>query len=352
MLKNINININKDDSSINNYLVCTSEFGYIPNVVSILNNYKIDTFTEYIIQVSLCNNISKEIISSGEDLIVNEKHFSKVGDGIYISYVVYDAKSDGLITDVIIYHDNKSSEKVDEIVSEIQKFAIGSDLDESNDKFNILSIDNNVLQIEPIDFMEGDYDNIDLYFNDEVNKKSKKLINKINTKNKGLTIIYGERGSGKSTLVNSLIMCVEKVCVFIPSNMIETVNTSEFKLFLRRYKNIVFIIDDCEMYLSNTYTKSNLFANSLLQMIDGICSDTYNIHVIAVLNTDNPNDIDRTLFDCNNLIDVIEIDRLNKEKIQYLCKHLGRKNKFLDETRLIDVLNNKKIKDEDSDMGF
>ena len=134
--------------------------------------------------------------------------------------------------------------------------------------------------------------------------------------------------------------------------MIETINTNEFKMFLKRYKNIVVIIDDCEMYFSHTYTRSNLFTNSLVQMVDGICSDMYNLHVIVILNTDNPNDIDPTLFDSNNLIDVIEVGRLDEEKIQHLCKHLGKKNKFQDEARLVDILRNKKIKGDDTDMGF
>ena len=135
--------------------------------------------------------------------------------------------------------------------------------------------------------------------------------------------------------------------------MIETtINNSDFRNFVKRYKNSVIIIDDSEIYFSESYTKSNIFTNNLLQLVDGFQSDDLGLNVILILNTDNIDEIDHTLLDCNNLVDLIEVSRLNKEKVDELFNHLGKKNKIKNSARLVDVLKKRNFVSEQREIGF
>jgi SpoVK/Ycf46/Vps4 family AAA+-type ATPase len=169
------------------------------------------------------------------------------------------------------------------------------------------------------------------------------MVKSIKSTEKGLNVIYGERGVGKTHLLAYITSLINKICIFIPSNMIDTINTVEFKNIIKRHKNSVIIIDDCEIFFSNTYTKSNLFTNNLLQMVDGISSDIDNTHIITILNTNHIKNIDPILLECNNLNQIIEVNRLNNDTVDSLCKHISKKNKFK-KPRLIDVLKNNEEK--------
>ena len=81
-----------------------------------------------------------------------------------------------------------------------------------------------------------------------------------------------------------------------------TINNPEFKRFIRRYQNPILIIDDCEMMFSETYNRSNILVNNLLQLIDGFLSDSIQANVITIFNVDDVDEIDHSLLDCNNLI--------------------------------------------------
>ena len=124
MLEKINININRDDNSVNDYLFCISVFGQIPNKISIFSNYDFKQFIDFLNQSSTEITTSKEIIHNGEECVTNEKHFVKIGN-IYVSFVEYDKSSEfAEITDVMIYYNNDSVVETDSFLESINQFII------------------------------------------------------------------------------------------------------------------------------------------------------------------------------------------------------------------------------------
>lgn len=336
-----NININKNDHSINDYLFCLSSFSKNPNQVNIFDNFCTSRFLEYISTLSPeSDTLTKEILPMGDgEYMENIKHFIEINKNFFVSFIAYDMLSDlGSVTDLIIYYLDEAEEEVNKFIEDTRGFIINVTEEEYvSQKFNLLTLTQDGLQLEPFDVKVTE--DLELFYNDSVLKDVKKLTKKIAKSEKGLSVVYGKRGTGKTSLVSSIIQDLDKLCIFIPSNMIDTaLNTNDFKNLLKRYRNSVIVIDDSEMFFTNTQFKSNIFTNNLVQLVDGITSGLYNSHIITILNVEDIDEIDESLLDCNNLIGEIEVDCLTSKKVDDLCKHLDNKNKFSGSARLVDVV--------------
>lgn len=351
-LMKVNVNINKDDATINDYLFCFSEFNEMPNKIAIYHSYDSIKFSAYIDTIDLSDVKTKEIIPSGSRSLTNEKHFVKIDDGLYISYIECDKGSDKQsITDVIIYHKSEKENNASELLSKIEDFKLDYQQNEDH-KFNTLVLNSDGLYLEPTDVIYSDYENMNLYYNKSVMKKAERLIKDLKSRKKGISIVYGERGTGKTSLSTYISSATDRLCIFIPSNMIDLTNSNEFKNLIKRNSESILIIDDSEIFFSNAYTKSNIFTNNLIQMVDGFTSDMDNLHIIIILNVEDIGYVDQTLLECNNLIGTLFVDRLKNDSIDSLCSHLKRKNKFKSELKLVDVLYKKNNTKLENKIGF
>jgi hypothetical protein len=327
-----NININTDDPNTNDYLYCWALF----------NNYDPIKFIKLIDSIKSESNTIMDIIPTDEDYIVNERSLVKLGDDILISYNHNDKLLDtGLIHNVVIYY-IKSDKLIDNILIELEDMVLK--LNNIN-KYNSMTITHDGLSVDSYDLLKYDFDNINLYYNKGVVKKSEKILKIIDKSDKGLLIIHGERGTGKTILVNHIVSSSNKPVIFIPSTMVDhTINNPDFTTFIKMYKNSIIIIDDCELY-------NKIFITNILQLVDGMLSDTLNLNIICLFNGTEDN-IDENLLDCNNLHDVIEIGYLDNTECEKLCECLGIKNKNLTESRVVDVVRKKWDKQRYSEMGY
>jgi Cdc6-like AAA superfamily ATPase len=167
---------------------------------------------------------------------------------------------------------------------------------------------------------------------------------------KGLFIFYGERGTGKTSVINYLANNLNRTVIFVPNSMIEhTINNSDFRKFLNKYHNPIVILDDCEMIFNDYFNRTNLSAYNLLQLSEGIFLDNINATFITIFNVDDISEIDQNFIDCNNLIDIVEFEYLSSDESNELSAHLSDKTKYKNKNKLNDiikkrkVLNNKKI---------
>lgn len=356
MSKNkININIDKDDMGINDYLYCWSEFGERPNKISLYNHYDPEMFMKILSefeQVS-CGTIT-EVIPTGTDYLVNERSLFKLTNDIYVSFSQFDKLTDSkIISDVSLLYNLKSGEELNKILTKLDEAVVDYLDEDSQERFNTVFLGQNSIEIESINLLPTDYDNIDLYYNDDVLKSTKKIIKSIKKSNKGLSLIFGQRGTGKTNLINHIVSNVDKIVIFIPSTMIDhTINNPDFLTLIKRYQNSIIVIDDCDILFTDIYRKSTLFVNNLLQLIDGYQSDLFNLNVILSLNIEESELYDRTLLDCNNLLGVVELGDLSASKVKDLCNHLGYKSKSKSPMRLVDVINKDWSRDSEINVGF
>jgi hypothetical protein len=63
-----------------------------------------------------------------------------------------------------------------------------------------------------------------------------------------------------------------------------TINNPEFRNFLKKYDNPVIILDDCESTLIDLFGKTNNSTFNIIQLIDGLSSDSLKLSVICIFN--------------------------------------------------------------------
>jgi AAA+ ATPase superfamily predicted ATPase len=350
---NLSININKDYSNLNDFLYCWDIFGSRPNKIVIHNTYSTKPFAKIVSEHSIEKNIFTEILPNDEDFTINDKIISNLGDDVYLSYIVIDRNQDNsIVSDIVFfYKSQESSKKVQSIIEELNDCLVDFCEEETNNLNTIALSTQSGLEIEPIE-LDDDFENFDHYYSSNTGKSVEKLIKKIKKSNKGLSVLYGERGTGKTSVINYIASKLDRIVIFIPNNLIEhTINNPDFRKFIKKFQKPVIVLDDCELTLSDYYNRTNITTNNILQMVDGFLSDTMEVNIICIFNTDDEDDIDEALLDCNSLIDVIEFEYLSGEESEELSKVVGSGKKYKNKTRLIDIIKKKSGGDQKK-IGF
>jgi len=338
----LKLNISKEDTNINDFLYCWDKFGERPNKITIYSSFTKDGFYQVISKYNEYKNSNIELIPAEDFDIINDKSIIKINDNIYLSYQVLDRESDNsFIHEVVfLYKSEKDLEKINEITGKLGKYNIELEEGEDSYKLNTVFISPNGLEVEPIEKIELD-DSIELFYNEETLKSINRLNKNLKNSNKGLTILYGDRGTGKTSIINYICDKLNRMVIYIPNNMLDvTISSPEFRTFLRKYPKPIVVLDDCEMIFNELYSKSNIYVNNILQMVDGLLADTIELNIITIFNVVDESEIDHVLLECNSLIDVIEFDLLEKEEANDLAKHLGSKKKFKNKSRLVDIIKN------------
>lgn len=348
----INIDVTKDDYNLNDFLVCWKNFGKRPNRIIIHNTYSSKLFDSVISEFVIEKNVFTEVIpDSEEDLIINDKLFVKLDDDCYLSYIVADRMSDASFIDSITFYYNSGYAGVQDFIDKLNDCILDYE-DVDSHKLNTIGLSTTGLEIEPVSLHDIDLDNIDNYYNSDTFRSLEKIVKQIKKSDKGLSIFYGDRGTGKTSFINYISSKLDRIVIFIPNNMIEhTINNPDFRKFLKKYEKPVLVLDDCEMAFSELYGRTNMFSSNLLQMVDGFLSDSINCNIITIFNLDNEEEIDQSLLDCNNLIDIIEFDMLSDEESNTLAKHIGSNKKYKNKNRLIDIIKKRSNKQE-FEIGF
>jgi hypothetical protein len=340
----INININKDDSELNDFLHCWGKFGSRPNKIIIYNSFSKDEFIEILSEYSKEKNVFTEIIPADESSIINDKVLAMVSETLYISYLLLDRNNENsLIHEITFFSKDYESEleNINDILTKLNQCIIDFQDDIKETRLNTVTIGQSGLELEPLELNELDTE-LDVYYHPITLKSVNKLIKTIKKSDKGLSVLYGPRGSGKTSIMDYVSSKLDRVVIYIPNNLIEsTINNPEFKRFLLKHNKPIIILDDCEVIFNDIYYKSNTVVNNLLQMIDGFLSDTIELNVITIFNTEDEGEVDQSLLECNNLLDVIEFELLEIEGANELANHLGSKKKYKNKSRLIDIIKKK-----------
>jgi len=268
---NLSLNINKDDSNINDFLYVWDYFKSRPNKITLHKTYVSNQFEEILKEYQKEINKFSEIIPSDEENIVNDKIIMTlcINEVIcFISYVVVDRNYEtSTISDITFFYKEQEDEKlIIDLIKKLDQCYIEFFDEEVNNLNTINFSSSSGLDLESVD-PSVDLETFEMYYSASTIKKLNKLIKKVKKNDKGISIIYGERGTGKTSAISQIANKLDRIVIFIPNNMIEhTINNPDFRKFLKRYSKPIIVIDDCEMIFNDYLTKSNMVVNNLLQL--------------------------------------------------------------------------------------
>ena len=180
--------------------------------------------------------------------------------------------------------------------------------------------------------------NIDINANYNDDLPYDKIKNILSSENSSdLILLYGEPGTGKSTLIKHFINTIrEKDFIFVDSGLLSSVQSVTLLSYLLENNNSVLIFEDCEK-LIRSRDAGNIYSDvlqTILNISDGVIADILNIKIICTFNT-NVNNIDTALLRKGRLSLKYEFKKLNKEKA---AKLLPEKENLKDMT-LADIYN-------------
>ena len=226
------------------------------------------------------------------------------------------------LTIVGVYYIN--NEDFYELIEAAKKDVVS---EKNNSKISLLystrsGLDTTKQDIKPVEI------DIDLNYGEKFRPVHDKIVSKLNSDNeKGLVLLHGVPGTGKTNYIRYLTSLIDKEIIFLPPFLAENIASPEFITFLLDHTNSILIIEDAEKIvldrdseISNRQSVANL-----LNMTDGILSDCLSIQIIATFNTSRDK-IDKALLRKGRLIAEWKFDSLSIENSKKIFESIGRKD--------------------------
>ena len=156
---------------------------------------------------------------------------------------------------------------------------------EEDYEINIISMSGGYLDLKTLAIKPTPLD-IGLYYNDDftsVDATIKKRLTKEN--DKGIVLLHGLPGTGKTTYLRHLIGSLKKKVLFVSPGIAGNLMNPEFMNLLMDHPNSVLVIEDAENIIMDRRYSSNNSVSNLLNISDGLLSDCLNVQIICTFNS-------------------------------------------------------------------
>jgi SpoVK/Ycf46/Vps4 family AAA+-type ATPase len=319
------------NSYLNELTLFTTLFNSIPNFIHEKNinckkasNWFYDTY-------------KAEIKDCFYDKIYFGRNKSADFDDLF--YVIYE--------DLLIYFDtqqaivrflfrNTAMEKVERIISEIKKFKKRKSI--RKPVISLLMVTRNGLETQSMTITKPKLSIEDNYNNDfrEIHQTVMKRLSRNN--DKGLVLLHGKPGTGKTSYIRYLITSLRKNVIFLPPKMAGAITNPDLISILVENPNSIFVIEDAENIIVDRESEGHSPVSALLNISDGLLSDCLNIQIICSFNTDITK-VDSALMRKGRLIAKYEFKELEPEKANSLSAKLGFSTSFSKPASLTAIYN-------------
>jgi SpoVK/Ycf46/Vps4 family AAA+-type ATPase len=243
--------------------------------------------------------------------------------------------------DVRLYFTKSCKNEIGKLTNTLKDYII-EDVDDDMSPIYLVVQTRTGFDLEEFDIKNPKID-LELNYGKNFADVNKKIVTELSKKkNKGLVLLHGEPGTGKTTYIKWLVgqLNKNKKVIFVPPFLTESITSPEFVPFLARYTDSVLVIEDAERVVSDRVSGSgsSIGVSNILNMTDGIMGDVMNIQIICSFNM-HRNKIDPALLRKGRLIAEHKFDTLDVESTNNLLKHLGHEQTSTKSMTLADIYN-------------
>jgi hypothetical protein len=189
-------------------------------------------------------------------------------------------------------------------------------------EINLISRGRNGLELKQLEVKRTNL-NLDLFYEDDFKTVSDTICKRLcKDKDKGIVLLHGLPGTGKTTYLRYLIGKIKKRVLFVSPNVAADITSPDFIELLVNNPNSVLIIEDAENVIMDRKISSNASVSNLLNISDGLLADFLNVQLICTFNN-SLTMVDSALMRKGRLIAKYEFGKLSVEKSQRLSNHFG-----------------------------
>ena len=242
--------------------------------------------------------------------------------------------NDGDMCRVLHYESNEK--RFDKIIDEIRQFK--RKRPGQHRQISLITAGFSGLDLSHIDIQRTKLD-ISLNYNDDFQSVHEIILRRLSKRNdKGIVLLHGLPGTGKTTYLRYLIGKIRKQMLFVPPNIAANMANPDFINILINNPNSVLIVEDAENIIIDRNQSGSSAVSTLLNISDGLLSDCLNIQIICSFNT-HISAVDTALLRKGRLIAKYEFQQLVQEKAQRLSNSLGYTTEIKEDMILSDIYN-------------
>ncbi|WP_210520630.1 AAA family ATPase [Hymenobacter terricola] len=180
------------------------------------------------------------------------------------------------------------------------------------------------------------------HYNDDLLPAHESILRRLQQpEEKGIVILHGPPGTGKTSYIRHLCGLTDKPKLFIPPNLAARIADPEFINLLHDNTNSILLIEDAEELLAKRDGQGGNAVSNLLNLSDGLLSDGFHIQIVCTFNAELAR-IDKALLRKGRLIASYRFEPLAIEKAQALATTLGQTELVTQATTLADLYNRDK----------
>jgi len=218
------------------------------------------------------------------------------------------------------FHDGEQDALLREVTELAKKFKVRER--KKPLEINLIVSNKSGMELKAMEIKRTKLD-LSLFYEDDFKAVHEVISRRLNkNSDKGIVLLHGLPGTGKTTYLRYLIGKIKKRVMFLSPNVANNLTDPDFIEILIDNPNTVIVIEDAENIIMDRRNSKDSSVSNLLNISDGLLADFLNVQLICTFNS-SLTLIDNALMRKGRLIAKYEFGKLGVTKAQKLSDHLG-----------------------------